>query len=226
MRPSIRLRRLCAAALLGAGLALGTGCVNPALDDPARNGPFYTPRNHAGDVVMPAGIRRVLLLPVYGGSLAEPESAATLDDAVLTALQKQNRFEVVFLAREDALRRFGSAEFSSTGALPHGLLQTLRDSYACDAVLFVDVTAYKPYRPQVLGFRAKLAQVDDMRLVWNFDEVVSADSPEVINSVRRYYYRKDPRSGPPMDISAATLQSPGKFASYVADVMFQTLPVR
>jgi hypothetical protein len=65
-----------------------------------------------------------------------------------------------------------------------------------------------------------------LRLVWSFDEIVSAESPEVVNGVRRFYYRTDSHSGPPMDMSATALQSPGRYAAYVADAMFQTLPPR
>jgi hypothetical protein len=220
------LTRLWRTLALGALAWCLSGCAHSTLSDPARLGPFYQPRNHSGDVVLPNNLRRVLLLPVYGGSVTEPESSLALDEVVRTALQRQARFEVVFLPREDCLRRFGSAEFSSTAALPHGLLQTLRESYACDAVMFIDITGYKPYRPQILGFRAKLAMVDDLRLVWSFDEIVSAESPEVVNGVRRFYYRTDSHSGPPMDMSATALQSPGRYAAYVADAMFQTLPPR
>ena len=94
-----------------------------------------------------------------------------------------------------------------------------------DAVLFVDPTAYQPYRPIALGIRAKLATIGDHRLVWSFDEVFFASNPAVDNAVRRFYI--DSGGGPmPLDMTAAALQSPTKFAAYAADAAFKTLPPR
>ena len=92
--------------------------------------------------------------------------------------------------------------------------------------MFIDLTVYQPYYPQVIGLRAKLAVVKDLHLIWNFDEVFSAANPAVMNSVRRYYFREDTRASVPADFSATALQSPGRFADYAAEAMFRTLPPR
>lgn len=224
MRARLRLARLVFLATL-AGL-LG-GCFHgPAITDRSRTGPFFDPVNHAGDQILPPSIRRVLLLPVAAGVIAEPESAELIDGLLRTALQQQARFEIIILSRAECRRRFGAVEFNSASALPQGMLERLRDAYACDAVMFVDLTAYHPYQPQVIGFRAKLATMDEVRLLWTFDEIFSADNPRVVNSLRRYYYRDDPQVQPPVDLSPSTLLSPSRFAAYAADAMFRTLPLR
>ena len=217
---------LLAGLLAALGLLLSGCAQGPPLNDPARYGPFHTPRNFAGALRLPDSVRRVLVLPVYAGAIAPPETAVTLDNVVVAALHQQMRFEVVAVGREEAKLRLGTAEFSSAGVLPHGFLGLLRDYYGCDAVLFVDLTVYHPYRPQAIGFRAKLALVKDLSLLWNFDEVFSAENPAVINSIRRFYYRDDTHAAPPVDLSSSALQSPGRFAAYAADAMFQTLPPR
>ena len=216
------------AVLVAGGLSLLlAGCMQgPKLIDQARLGPFYTPRNYAGEVLLPASVHRVLVLPVYAGTIAPPETAITLDTVVVTALHKQMRFEVVSITREEAQRRLGASEFSSVAALPHGFLELLRDYYGCEAILFIDLIAYQPYYPQVIGFRSKLAIVKDMHLLWNFDEVFSAANPAVMNSVRRFYYHDDSRANVPVDFSSTALQSPSRFAAYAADAMFKTLPPR
>jgi len=56
-------------------------------------------------------------------------------------------------------------------------MATLRRELAVDAVLFVDVTAFRAYAPLVLGLRGKLATIEGTRLVWTFDNVFSADEP-------------------------------------------------
>jgi len=219
------LRRPAGLAGLAALLA-ATGCAGPTgFEDPLVTGPFYQPRNFAGDTVMPATLRRVVLLPVCAGDLAPPETAAKLDQALLVALQKQARFEVVALSRADSRIWFGAAEFSSAGALPPDYLRKIGAKFAADAVLFVDLTDYQPYRPLAVGFRAKLATITETRLVWTFDEVISTRDPGVANRARRQYFQSDP-GREPVDLSPTVLQSPGRFATFAAEEMFQTLPPR
>jgi hypothetical protein len=202
------------------------GCeLTPELTDPVRYGPFYTPKNFAGEKKMPAEIRRVLVLPVALGALAPEETAASLDGIVVTALTGQQRFEVIALPRAELKRLFGEPEYSSTAALPHGMIDQLAARYAVDAVLFTDVTVYQPYRPQSIGLRAKLATVRDVRLLWTFDEVISAADPTVANSARRRPFTTA-QGREPVDLSPATLQSPSRFAAFAADEMFRTLPPR
>jgi hypothetical protein len=194
----------------------------PAIYDPARVGPFFTPTNHVG---MPSlgGIRRVLLLPAWTGRSIPEESAADLDPVFVRALQLQNRFEVVTLSRVECHRRFGAPALSSAAALPHDLLAAVRKDYAVDAVMFVDITTYHGYRPLALGLRAKLALVDGVTLMWSFDNVFSADDPTVANAARHYFIGSDGQ-GVPADLTPAVLQSPSRFAAYVADAAFRTLP--
>ena len=217
------LRRHCG-GLGGCALMLFVaGCQTPAFNDPARTGPFFQPVNHAGDPVLEPTLRRVVLLPVYGGALADGETAAGLDTIFATELQKKNRFEVVVLSRAESRRRFGADEFSSVAALPFGFLAKLKREYAADAVLWVDLTAYRAYRPLTLGVRAKLATVESTRLVWTFDTVFSAEDPAVANAARRHFVDQT-HTAVPADLTRSALQSPRRFAAYVASATFATLP--
>jgi len=210
MRPC-RLASLC--AFLAAGLL--AGCASFTLEEEPLP---YVPRNYAGDPQLPPTVRRVVLLPVAG-----PAGGARLEDldaALLTALQQAQRFEVVPLARATCRRRYGAESFNSAAALPHDFLAQLAREHAADAVLFVDLTTQRVYPPLALGFRARLATVDDVRLVWTFDEVIAADDPAVVVAVRRRQYQP----GNPVDFGPATLQSPARFGAYAAETMFSTLP--
>lgn len=226
-RAWLRLPRVRRHRALGVALTLLlAGCATPpSLTDPVRHGPFYAPVNFAGEPVLPAGMRRVLVLPVSVGSAADEDTGLMLDAVLLAALQKQARFEVVPLARAEARRLFGAGAYSSVATLPAGFLEALAGRTGADAVLFTDLTTYEPYRPLTLGLRAKLATVRDVRLVWTFDEVISARDPAVANAARRHFLRGD-RVAQPVDLSPAALQSPSRFAAYVAETMFGTLPPR
>lgn len=219
---SATLARCAPRALALLAVALAAGCGTPAFNDPARIGPFHTPANHFGEPSL-GGLRRVVLLPVCGGTLAPQETVAGFDQVFSAALQRQNRFEIVALSREECLRKFRAAEFSSVAALPRDFLAALKREFAADAVLFVDITVFRAYRPLALGLRGKLATIDGSRLVWTFDDVFAADQPSVANSARRHALVGD-RGDVPADLSPAVLQSPARFADYAATAMFTTLP--
>lgn len=214
------LSRWFAAAALG----LLTSCVAPPANDGVRMGPFFQPTNFTGERQLPATVRRVVLLPIAGGSVAPAESAAALDPVFIAELQRKNRFEVVTLTRADCLQRFQAEEFPSVGPLPASLMNRLQQEFGADAVMFVDLTVFKPYRPLSIGVRAKLATIEDnVRLIWTFDNVYSAATPSVANAARAHFLESD-GGRIPADLTPSVLQSPGRFASYVAASAFSTLP--
>jgi hypothetical protein len=210
---------IAAAAL--AGLLLSSGCAHPSLADSARRGPFHAPGNFAGDSNLGI-VRRVVLMPVWAGSGTAPEAVAALDDVLLAALQRQNRFEIVPFTRDECRRRYLSDALSASGALPADLLESLQREHAADAVVFVDLTVYHAYKPIALGLRGKLAAIDGSRLLWTFDDLFASDDPAVANAARRHFIDRD--RSVPTDLTAAVLQSPSKFAAYAATAMFATLP--
>lgn len=206
-----------AAALVG----LVSGCMHPGAEDPARVGPFFTPANHVGETSL-GGIRRVVVLPVWVGQDTPPESAAQLDEVFIAALQRENRFEVVTMSREECRTRFRAEALLSTSALPPDFLGKLKTEYAADAVLFVDLTTFRPYKPIALGIRAKLASTTNSRLIWSFDNLFASDDPTVANSARHHFIDRD--RSVPADLTPAVLMSPSRFAEYAATAMFDTLP--
>jgi hypothetical protein len=188
------------------------------------NRPGFAPVNFRGDAQLAPDIQRVAFLPIHGGELVPAEVAADLDPVLVTALQRQVRFEVVMVSREDCHQMFRAGSFGSTAALPHGFLEKIAEKYAVDAVLFTDLTVFQAYRPIALGLRCKLATTRDVRLVWAFDEVFSSADVKMVTSVRRHY--KDGDRSAPVDPTAAVLQSPTRFGAVAADLMFRTLPPR
>lgn len=218
----ISFRYLLIGCLLAAGLAFTAGCMSPAINDPARAGPFFVPRNLARDPTLGA-VRRVVLMPVWGGSAAPEESAASLDPIFRQALQDQNRFEIVTLTRDECRRRFGVSALSSASSLPPEFMTTIKRVFAADAVMFIDITVYHAYHPIALGIRGRLAVVNNLRLIWTFDNLFSADDPLVAASARHYFLNSE-HAGVPGDLTPSVLQSPSQFATYAASATFTTLP--
>lgn len=193
--------------------------------EPVAVEPRHTPVNHLGEVRLPPGLRRVALLPAWSGGLIVPEARAELDRTFSDALQRSMRFEVVPVPREWCRRHFGLEDFSGSAALPHDLLSRIATEFGADGVLFIDVTSYRDFRPLSLGVRAKLATVQEPRLIWSFDEQLTAADPGVANSALADA-RARRSSDLPVDLSAGALQSPSRFAGYVAASVFETLPPR
>lgn len=196
--------------------------MQPGPYDPARIGPYFEATNFAAEATIPATVRRVVLMPLHGGEVVPLETAVALEPVFTESLQKQNRFEIVPLSRTECRRRFQVDTLSSAGALPHDFLAMIKRDFAADAVMFVDLTVFRGYRPLKLGVRGKLATVDDVRLVWTYDMVFSADDDRVANSARRHQLGSN--RSVPADMTHAALQSPSRFADYVASAMFSTLP--
>lgn len=217
------LKAILAAATTAAFAVLGGGCAHPhSITDGARLGPFFSPGNFSGDPHLGI-LRRVVVMPVWsGGPGSTPESVAALDEVVVAALQRQNRFEVVTFSRDECRRRYLSDALASSGELPADLLERLRRDHAADAVLFVDATVFQAYKPLALGLRAKLAAIDGSRLLWTFDQLFAADDPAVANAARRHFIGRD--RSVPADLTGAALLSPSKFAAYATSAMFATLP--
>lgn len=219
---SHRFRIPLAPALLATVLL--AGCHSADVADALDPKPGFEPVNHRGEPRLPVDLHRVAILPVHGGTVAGPESAAALDQVLATALQKTRRFEVVVVSREDCRRLFGALDFASVAALPHGFLDQISSHYGVDAVLFTDLTVYRPYGPLAVGFRSKLATTRDVRMVWAFDEVFSAEDPKMRQSVRQH--QRSASGAALVDPTPAALQSPARFGAVAADLMFGTLPPR
>jgi hypothetical protein len=224
MKTSIRLYFLTAAACGLAGCA-GAPAARTSAPEHAKPAASFLPTNFVGERSLPSALLRVLVLPVHGGQFVPPETCEYLDPIFSTALEQQERFEVVTLSRDECGKSFGAPDIASTDSLPADFLSRLGTEYGAQGVMFVDITAFDPYRPLTLGIRAKLAAVADRHLIWSFDDVFCCLNPGVVGGLRRYY-SKNSQPGAPVDLSSDDLVSPRRFALYAADTAFETLPKR
>ncbi len=225
MIPSLPLTSLVAASLA----LLLTGCetLPNTPRDGARDGPFYAPTNVRATERLPESVRRIVLLPSGAAypRLTE-KTLLDIDHALATGLTRSARAEVSTLDRETLARISGRPQLLSTDLLAPDFLTRVAAHTGADAVLLVDVTAYSPYPPLVLGLRARLVEIKGTKALWNFDNIVSAADPSVANSARARALQATANRSTPGDRSHAVLQNPAAFADYVADVVWNTLPTR
>ena len=215
--------RVLAVALLGA-LFLSTGCESvPDRLAVSPLTPSYKPTNVAGPDYLPIEVRRVALLPVWSSRPVDDRSLGNLDRAFNVALTRAARFETIPVSRADMRDWFKHVSVGSTDPLPANLFDELRERLGADAVLFVDLTHYSPYPPLAIGLRTRLIRLDTDATVWATDELFDASLAETAAGARRHHLQG---ADGPADLSPTVLQSPARFATYAADTLVGTLPVR
>jgi hypothetical protein len=169
-----------------------------------------------------SSIRRVAVLPVH---TTQNFSEAQRDfDAIFRGeLGKMLRFEVVPVTRPELSAVLQREQITSYEDIPAELLLILRDKYGADAVLFTEVTHYRPYRPLAIGVRCKLLELASQRVIWSADSVLDSANVEVADAAR--IYAQTPTQTP-FPSGNVVLQSPRRFAAFAAHHIFSTLPPR
>jgi hypothetical protein len=76
-----------------------------------------------------------------------------------------------------------------------------------------------------VGWRLKLVDAAEPRVIWAVDEVFDARVPSVAAAARRYA-NGHPDAAPSLANDRAVLQSPRRFARYTANAVVATLPLR
>lgn len=184
--------------------------------------PSYNPSNvFALSDEIQQNINRVALLPIYNNYYAR-NILEPLDRSFNMELGQMQLFEVVTVSENDLKELFGASQFDSTQRLPHDFFSKIKAYYNADAVMFVDLTSYKPYKPMVMGIRAKLVSTENVTILWSFESIYDAGDTRVAMGARRYQRQFDTQSYP-LNSPVSVLQSPRKFSKYVAYTTFRTL---
>ena len=99
----------------------------------------------------------------------------------------------------------------------------LKNELGCDAVIFPELTQYRPYAPLVIGWNLKLVSLKNQQILWAIDEVFDAGDIAVANGARRYQMRRE-AANPALAESRQILTSPRVFGQYTAETVLDTLP--
>ena len=172
-------------------------------------------------------IRRVAVLPLATGSDSADltDGCGALGPVLTEELDKKKRFEVVTVDADGLRRATSKASWSSTETLPANLMGYLRRQYACDAVLFTELTAYRAYAPLAVGWRLKLVDARSGEVIWAADELFDAAQPAVYKSSQQF-------AGQRVkwlfwhDQNWVAANSPRQFGRYSAAALLGTLPER
>jgi hypothetical protein len=171
--------------------------------------------------------QRVAVLPIAAETLGNdlPEGCATLTPILWDQLLKTKKFELV--AVDPLTLRGGTGQPGWTGleSLPPGFLDFLRREYACDGILFAELTTYHAYAPLAIGWRLKLVDVRTGQVIWSADELFDATRLSVSHGAQRF---AEPGWAVPFchTDNPLALESPRQFGNYSAAALLGTLPGR
>ena len=185
---------------------------------PARTANFF--KTPLPDKSMP--MRRVAMLPLSGGQVT-PEALRDISAAFHAELSKKALFEVVPISGSELEAMCGQRQLSSVAPLPAQVLESLREKYGAEGVLFTDITHLHAYRPIAIGVRAKLVDAGSGAISWASDCVYDSGHPAVAENARQFQRQhSDPHRSIPDD-GGSVLLSPSRFAKFVANSTFNSL---
>jgi hypothetical protein len=185
----------------------------------------YEPGNvHRDAPALPLELKRVALLPVT--TLTDESSMAfgrdTLAPLLASEFGRARVFELVVVGPEELRGLTGRSTWTGEERLPMNFFETLKERLGVDGVLFVRLTQYRPYEPMTIGWRIKLMETDEPRILWAVDEVFDTRVPGVAAAARRYARDHPGLSSDP----EAVLSSSRQFGLYTASAVVATLPSR
>ena len=171
-------------------------------------------------------VLRVAVLPL-AGDVQPPDALHEMDKTFLAEFNKTQMFEGVGVSRVEMVEMTRQEQISSVETIPSELITALRQKYDVEAVLFTDITHYRPYRPIAIGVRTKLVSLGNQGVLWAIDSTFDSQEPGVAAAARTFGKLTEQNQINVMAAdSSGVLLSPLRFARFVAREIFATLPPR
>lgn len=171
-------------------------------------------------------LTRVAMLPICGD--VEPEDAQKeIENIFHSEFNQSQTFEGVSVSRQELAGMIHQEQIASSAAIPPELFPALQDREGAEAVLFTDITYYRPYRPIAIGVRSKLVSLTTHEILWSIDVTFDSSEPAVADAAREY--NRDTNQNQPQvkaPDASGTLLSPRRFARFVAREIYSRLPAR
>jgi len=226
MKPSkfsVLLNRVALSAV-ACGLILLTACTSPRLERAVSDYPLgvaYEPENFYSIGTLPAGVRRVALMPFYTNQ-GEVIDRERFNEMLRGQLRRRSNFEIFTIDEARLERLIGQRQLSTQEKMPLALIDYLEDA-GVDAVFQLDVAEYSAYRPYVLGVNACLTGLKDSQVFWAIDEFFRSTDKKVVTAAREYAASQEAMRYPYSD-SYAALRGPFLYSEFVIYTVAETLP--
>lgn len=216
---------------LGASLAgclILSGCGSPDWRV-ASMAPDYHPENvFLYSSTLSPDLKRVVVLPVAceGQRPDLGDGCEAMDPIFKAEVVKSGKFEVVSATPETLQNATGRSSWTGAEQLPQQFFDSLHDVYACDAVLFCQLTVFRPYPPLAVGWRLKLVSVQTRQILWAADELFDAGKPSVMSGAEAYQRGGGLHLFHDDHDEWLMSHSYRQFGQYAAAEVLQTLPSR
>jgi TolB-like protein len=179
----------------------------------------FSPQNVFRVDSLPKGLQRVLFMPV-NGERVQAKELARLTEVFLSELRRSERFSVV--AADSSQQR---TSLNRGASLDLNQLSALADAYDVQGVLQLEVTHLRAYKPLLIGVKARLITLDSKKpqVLWALDSLFDAGQDSVALGARMHAQDYNQQVFP-LSSSYTSLNVPSRFAAYVANSIFKTLP--
>jgi hypothetical protein len=207
--------------------ALLSSCVAPHSVRRALTAPYRPSNIYLRQATLPKSIRRVAVLPlpraaINHGSEVEGQWMSTI---WVTELGKRGLFEVVPVTPDVLQAYTGRSAWAAEDELPLDFFKRISQATGCDAVMFASLTAFDPYPPMRIGWRARLVDCMEHQTWWSVDEQFDAGS-DAVASAAEAYARAELNLPNPLLADTGVLHSPRRFSQYATCAVAATLPRR
>ncbi|NUO08846.1 MAG: hypothetical protein HUU08_09245 [Candidatus Brocadia sp.] len=164
-------------------------------------------------------VRRVLLVPFE----YQVDREAVIDEvmeAFAVELRKIGSFEVI-VPSEDKAALIPEHEIWARGTINLSTLLALKKKYDADAIVFGNITHYRPYEPMLLGVKAGMISTNTGIVVWSADGVFDSNENEVAELVKHYFESTHQKSA--LYGWKLILLSMRRYSQFVANQITETL---
>jgi hypothetical protein len=171
-------------------------------------------------------LTRVAVLPL-SGDIQPTDALVEMDKTFHAEFNKTQIFEGVRVSRQELMDTIHRDQISTVEAIPRELLTALEQKYSVEAILFTDITHYRPYRPIAISVRTKLVTIHGNQVLWAIDSTFDSAEPGVAAAARTFSKLTEQNAVQlKASDSSGVLLSPQRFARFVAREVFATLPNR
>lgn len=222
-----------APACLAAVLLLGSGCTAIRDSwDPTVRGPFHEVRNfYTAANNWQDDVQVVAVMPLVSGHGDDwsLQGVEHMQPVLTEELARFNQFEAVTITQRRLVALTGVKHVRPLEPLPNKFQEIIQHlnkekgtRKVIDAVLFCELSTYRPYPPLAMGWKLHLYDLKSQQLVWAFDEVFNTGDPRLHNSVRRYM-RDHRLTTMPNFREIMILSSPRALARYSLSAALETM---
>jgi len=164
-------------------------------------------------------IRRVLLLP-FEYNIDREAVIDEVTEAFSVELRKIGSFEVIIPPGNKTTQNH-EYEIWVKGSINLKIILALRKKYDVDAIIFGNITHYRPYEPMLLGVKLGMSSTDTGEVIWSADGVFDSNENEVAKLVKYYFESTHQKSA--LYGWKLILLSMRRYSQFVANQITKTL---